>query len=196
MVSPGWAHKVRCCRLCPRPHLRCGHAGSWPRCPSGTVLTKPTAQIPTRQSTEGGYQEHSSHAPGLAVGALETAQALPPCVLPPSPQLLRPDPPPPQCTCCPAPRAHSGSTKKEAAKGQAPPLPSLAPYQWCFASVAGPGFFHVHPWLPPVPHSRPFRLSPCSQPQSSPWVCPLKPEVQHPAPARTSRCPGLGIAAR
>ena len=28
----------------------------------------------------------------------------------------------------------------------------------------------------------------CSQPQCSPQVCPLKPEFQHPAPARTSGC--------
>ena len=36
-------------------------------------------------------------------------------------------------------------------------------------------------------HSSPFRLSPCSQPQSSPQVCPLKPEFQHPAPTCTIR---------
>ena len=45
----------------------------------------------------------------------------------------------------------------------------------------------AHPWLWLGPHSSPFRLSPCSHPQSAPQVCPLKPEFQHPAPAHTSR---------
>ena len=46
--------------------------------------------------------------------------------------------------------------------------------------MVGPGF-RVHPWLRPVPCSSPFRLSPHGQVQSSPQVCALKPEFQHPA---------------
>ena len=52
--------------------------------------------------------------------------------------------------------------------------------------------YFVHPWLRLGSHSNPFRLSLCSQPQSSPWVCPLKPVFQHPAPACTSRCESWG----
>ena len=39
-----------------------------------------------------------------------------------------------------------------------------------------------------VPHTPPLRLSLHSQHPSSPWVCPLNPEFQHPASPRTSRC--------
>ena len=48
-----------------------------------------------------------------------------------------------------------------------------------------------------IPHSSHFRLSSCSQPQSSAWVCPLKPEFQHSGPVCTSwRCLRLGSAGR
>ena len=40
----------------------------------------------------------------------------------------------------------------------------------------------------PGPHSRNFRLSPHSQTESSPRVCPLKPKIQNPAAAGPSRC--------
>ena len=36
-------------------------------------------------------------------------------------------------------------------------------------------------------HFTPFKLSLHNQQQSSPWVCPLKPAFQHPAPIHTSR---------
>ena len=39
-----------------------------------------------------------------------------------------------------------------------------------------------------VPHSSSFSLSPSSQHQSSPQVCPLNPVFQHPAPTCTSGC--------
>ena len=53
-----------------------------PWCPSGTVFTKPPAQICSHRSTEVTYQDHSGHAPGHAMGAMEAAQtlALSPCV--------------------------------------------------------------------------------------------------------------------
>lgn len=43
------------------------------------------------------------------------------------------------------------------------------------ACAPGLGCFRVYPWVQPEPHSSPFGLSPCGQPQSSPLVCPLKP---------------------
>ena len=51
----------------------------------------------------------------------------------------------------------------------------------------------AHPQLLPGPHPRPFRLSLPSQTKSSPRVCPLKPEFQHPAAEHTR---WLGSAAR
>ena len=45
----------------------------------------------------------------------------------------------------------------------------------------------VHSQSQPGSHSRPFGMSPHSQTVSSPWVCPLKPEFQHPVTAHTSR---------
>ena len=48
-----------------------------------------------------------------------------------------------------------------------------------------PWFLPCTPLVATILCSSPFRLSPCSQPQSSPWVCPLNPEFQHPAPALT-----------
>ena len=49
----------------------------------------------------------------------------------------------------------------------------------------------THPQLWLGPHFRPFGLSPCSHAESSPWVCLLKPEFQHPAAVHTSRCMSL-----
>ena len=46
----------------------------------------------------------------------------------------------------------------------------------------------VHSWLWPRLNYSLFRLSICNRPQSSPWVCLLKHEFQHPAPACTIRC--------
>lgn len=40
----------------------------------------------------------------------------------------------------------------------------------------------THLWLQLGPHSSPFKLSSSSQLESSPWVCLLKPELQHLAP--------------
>ena len=42
----------------------------------------------------------------------------------------------------------------------------------------------THPLCWPGPHCSPFGLSSCSQTESSPWVCLLKPEFQHPATAK------------
>ena len=48
-----------------------------------------------------------------------------------------------------------------------------------------------------IPHSRPFGLSSCIQPQFSASVCPLKPGFQHPDPVCTSWwCLRLGSAGR
>ena len=58
-------------------------------------------------------------------------------------------------------RAHAGKEPPMAV----PHLSSCAPQQWRLASLFGLGFFCIHPQLP---HSSPFRLSPRSQPQSSP----------------------------
>ena len=50
----------------------------------------------------------------------------------------------------------------------------------------GPFCMHSCLWL--GPHSSTFRLTLCSQPQSSPWVCPLKPKFHYPLPLCTSGC--------
>lgn len=63
------------------------------------------------------------------------------------------------------------------------PSPCVIPQQWSLALLGGPGFFHVHSQLP---YSSAFRLSPCSQPQSSSQMWSLKFELQHPPTACTS----------
>lgn len=62
------------------------------------------------------------------------------------------------------------------------PLSLCNPQQWSLAPLGGPGFFHVHSQLP---YSSPFRLSPCSQPQSSSQMWSLKFDLQHPPTACT-----------
>ena len=46
----------------------------------------------------------------------------------------------------------------------------------------------THPHLRLRSYFRPLGLSLHSQTESSPWVCPLKPEGQHPVTVHTSRC--------
>ena len=95
----------------------------------------------------------------------------------------------------PAAKAHIGSVllSESACTGEEGPiavlpLPSCAPPTTAPHLYGRPRLFLHTPSVGAEPHSSPFRLSLCSQAQSSSWICPLKPELQHPAPAHTSEC--------
>ena len=91
--------------------------------------------------------------------------------------------------------SHSGESLPSAQRGRDQhvgretewkPCPLHISQQWCFvpsvilvSSTRIPGC-RVH-------HSHPLGLSPCSQQQSSPWVCSPNPTFMHPAPVHTNR---------
>ena len=89
----------------------------------------------------------------------------------------------------PASRAHAssvllpGSIHRERSSYGGPAPLLMHPPIMVHASQVGPGFFRAHPQLP-----QPSLLRLClhSQPQSSPWVWPLK-SVSAPAPTHTNR---------
>lgn len=68
--------------------------------------------------------------------------------------------------------------------GPAPPF--MRPSTTALHSVVGLSF-SPRPRLQPIQNLNPFRLSLCSQLQTSPLACLLLPEFQHPAPTNTSR---------
>ena len=183
-----------------------------PRSRSRVLPAAPPRPWPRRQSAPLTPQDSRSPTPGPDVGAYSSDPGLaqPPVQAPAEPAasgaptlLSCPSGPPCSAVLCTPPCAWAALasapavvswTCKPAWAGHTLLEPKAEAADVWIKAVMGPLTLELHfcggpgfyPWLrSAIPHSSPFRMSPSSQHQSSPQVCP---QPGFPARAFTSRC--------